>query len=93
MKVPICYPIYCIFTSQVCTTLWVEKLIETSEECLFGVTGICSSVSMQVFSWSFKTHFGIQCDVKVNEKISNLFSRYLEGGPKLFIRNKYEYHV
>ena len=93
MKVPIFYPIHCIFTTYVCTTLWVGKLIETSKKCLHGVISICAPVVMHVFGWSFKTYFGLQWDVKVNEKFSNLFSRYLEGDPKLHIKNKYEHHV
>ena len=80
MKVPIFYPIYCIFISQVCTTLWVGRLIGTCEECVYGVIGICASISMQVFGWSFKTHFRFQWGVKVNEKFSNSLSRYLQGG-------------
>ena len=93
MKVPTFYPIYCIFTSQVCTTLWVERLIGTSEECVYSVIGICASVSMRVFGWSFRTHFGLQWGVKLNEKFSNLFSRYLEWGSSLNIKDKYEHHV
>ena len=37
MKVPIPYPKYCKFTSQVCTTSWVEGSIGISEECIYGV--------------------------------------------------------
>ena len=32
-----------------------------------------ASVSMCVFDWSFKTHFGLQWGVKLNEKCSNSF--------------------
>ena len=66
------YPIYCIFTSPVCTTLWVGKLIGITEECVYGVIGVYMSGSMHVFGWSFKTYFGLQWGVKLNKKISNL---------------------
>ena len=71
MKVPIFYPQYCIFTIHVCTTFWEGGLIGTSEECIYGVIGICASISMHVSGWSSKTHFGLQMGVKVNEKFSN----------------------
>ena len=47
-----------------------------------------ASVGMHVFSWSFKIHFGLQWGVKVNEKFSNLLSRYLEGGSKIVYKGQ-----
>ena len=72
MKVPIFYPIYFIFTTQVCTTSWVGKLIGTNEKCIYGINGI----RMHVFGWSFKTHFGLQWDVKI--KIKNFQTYFLD---------------
>ena len=93
MNVPIFHPIFCIFINQVCTTLWVGMLIKTSKKCVYGIIGICASVHMHVFGWSYKTHFGLQKVVKVNKKFSNLFYRYLEEGPRLCVKIKYECHV
>ena len=93
MKVSIFYPKYCIFTSQVCATFLLGGLIGTSEKCIYGVIGICASVSMHVLGMSSKTHFGLQRGVKVHEKFSNLFSRYLEGRSRLCTKDKYEHCV
>ena len=73
MKVPICYPKYYMFTIQVCTTFLIGGLIGTSEECIYGVIGICASVSMHVSGWSSKTHFGLHRGVKVNENFQTYF--------------------
>ena len=60
MKVPRFDPKYCIYTSQVCTMFWVWEIVGTSEECIYGIIGICISVHMCAFGQSPKTHFGLQ---------------------------------
>ena len=63
------YPKYCIYSTQVCTTFWIWRIIERSKKCVYGIIGISVSVCMCVFRWSFKTYFGLQKDAKVYEKI------------------------
>ena len=86
MKVSIFYSIYCIFTSQVCTTIWLGKLIGTSGECIY-------CVNLSVFGWSFKTHFGLQWGVKKIKNFQTYFLGTWKGGSKLYIKDKYECHV
>ena len=68
MKVPIFYPKYCIYTNQVCTNFLGMGDNRNSEECIYGIIGICVSFCMYVFGWSSRTHFGLKEGVKVYEK-------------------------
>ena len=69
MKVPIFYPKYCIYTNQVCTTFWIRRLTGTNGNCIYDINGICATVHMHAFRWSPKTHFELQKDVRMYEKI------------------------
>ena len=51
-------------------------------------------VCQYAFIWlELQNTFWVQWGVKVNEKFSNLFSRYQEGGCTLCIKDKYKLHV
>ena len=53
---------------------------------MYGVICICVSVCMCVFVWISKTYFGLQREVRMHVRISNLFSRYLGGRSKMGIK-------